>query len=122
MADTDHDKWVAAAQAKIAVLEANNNWVEVLKSSAKGKIIPGIWVFCRKRMPDGEIKKYKACFCCRGDLLDDESNTFAPVVHWPTVRVLLILALIFGWETCSIDFDSAFVQALLKDPVWIHVP
>jgi hypothetical protein len=122
MADPDRDKWITAARAEIAVLEANNTWIEVLKSSAKGKIIPGTWVFRRKRTPDGEIKKYKARFCCRGDLLDDESNTFAPVVHWPTVRVLLILALIFGWETCSIDFDSAFVQASLKDPVWIHVP
>jgi hypothetical protein len=30
--------------------------------------------------------------------------------------------MLMGWKTCSIDFDSAFVQASLKDPVWIHVP
>jgi hypothetical protein len=116
------DKWVAAARAEIAVLEANNTWKEVTKASARGKIIPGTWVFRRKRTPDGAIKKYKARFCCRGDLLDDEQNTFAPVVHWPTVQILLTLAMIFGWITCSIDFDSAFVQAKLKDPVWVHVP
>jgi hypothetical protein len=123
MSDVMHrDKWVAAARAEIAVLEANNTWKEVTKSSANGKIIPGTWVFRRKRTPDGEVKKYKARFCCRGDLMDDEQSTYAPVVHWPTVRVLLTLAMIFGWITCSIDFDSAFVQAELKDPVWIHVP
>ena len=123
MADTDHqDKWIAAARAEIAVLEANHTWVKVAKSSAKSKIVPGTWVFCRKRTPDGEIKKYKARFCCRGDLMETEENTYAPVVHWPTVRIVLTLGMLFGWVTCSIDFDSAFVQAQLKDPVWIHVP
>jgi hypothetical protein len=54
-------------------------------------------------------------------LLDDEQNTYAPVVHWPIIWILLTLAMIFGWITCSIDFDSAFIQAELKDPVWLHV-
>jgi hypothetical protein len=119
---THCDQWVAAACAEIAVLEANHTWIEVTKSSAQTKIIPCTWVFCRKRTPDGEIKKYKARFCCHGDLMEDKQNTYAPVVHWPTVRILITLAMIFGWVTCSIDFDSAFVQASLIDPVWIHVP
>jgi hypothetical protein len=35
---------------------------------------------------------------------------------------LLAFALTFGWTICSIDFASAFVQAKLKDQVWIHLP
>jgi hypothetical protein len=27
-----------------------------------------------------------------------------------------------SWETCSIDFSNAFVQANLKGPIWIHIP
>jgi hypothetical protein len=27
-----------------------------------------------------------------------------------------------SWETCSIDFLNAFVQAKLKEPIWIHLP
>jgi hypothetical protein len=54
--------------------------------------------------------------------MEEESNTHAPAVYWPTVHILLIIAMLFRWETYSIDFDSVFVQALLKDPVWIHVP
>jgi hypothetical protein len=30
--------------------------------------------------------------------------------------------MILNWKTCSIDFDSAFVQASLVDPVWVHLP
>jgi len=27
-----------------------------------------------------------------------------------------------GWYTCSIDFSNAFVQAVLEEPIWIHLP
>ena len=26
------------------------------------------------------------------------------------------------WGTCTIDFVNAFVQAVLEEPVWIHLP
>jgi hypothetical protein len=122
MADPDKEKWLEAARVEIEALESNRTWQEVPKSAAETKIIPGTWVFRRKRTPDGEIKKYKGRFCVRGDLIEGDFNTHAPVVAWPTVRVLLVLSMLMGWKTCSIDFDSAFVQASLNDPVWIHVP
>ncbi len=36
--------------------------------------------------------------------------------------MFLVLSLTLGWQTCFIDFSSAFVQANLTDPVWIHMP
>ena len=39
-----------------------------------------------------------------------------------TVRLFLVLSTLLGWYTCSIDFSNAFVQATLKDTVWIHLP
>jgi hypothetical protein len=47
---------------------------------------------------------------------------YAPVVAWATVWLFLILSLILEWETVSIDFASAFVQAPLTSPIWIHLP
>jgi hypothetical protein len=35
---------------------------------------------------------------------------------------MLILALNLNWYACSTDFASAFVQATLDHPVWIHLP
>ncbi|KAI2513164.1 hypothetical protein MHU86_1202 [Fragilaria crotonensis] len=75
-----------------------------------------------KRSPDGEVTKYKARYCVRGDLEEGEPETYAPVVAWSSVRLFLVLSLTLGWQTCSIDFSSAFVQANLTDPVWIHMP
>ena len=123
MADTDNvERWMEAARKEIASLEKNGTWLEVNASEAKSRILPGTWVFKRKRTPDGEISKYKARYCVRGDLEEGEPETFAPVVAWGSVRLFLVLSLTLNWDTCSIDFSSAFVQARLKDPVWIHLP
>jgi hypothetical protein len=117
------EKWKDAALAEIRSLEKNDTWVIVDKTEAKGRILPGTWVFRRKRTPDGTVSKFKARYCVRGDLEDvTNQETFAPVVAWSTVRLFLALSLTLKWETCTIDFSSAFVQAPLNDPVWIHLP
>ena len=117
------EKWKDAALAEIQSLEKNGTWQVVNKSEARGRILPGTWVFRRKRTPDGTVSKFKARYCVRGDLEDvTDQETFAPVVAWSTVRLFLVLSLTLKWETCTIDFSSAFVQAPLKDPVWIHLP
>jgi hypothetical protein len=33
-----------------------------------------------------------------------------------------VLTMTLSWYTCSIDFSNAFVQAVLDEPVWIHLP
>jgi hypothetical protein len=114
--------WQKASNAEIVSLEKNGTWQEVPMSQAETRILPGTWVFRRKRTPDGAISKYKARYCVRGDLQETEVETFAPVVAWSTVRLFLVLSLTLEWETCTIDFSSAFVQAPLSDPVWIHLP
>jgi hypothetical protein len=50
----------------------------------------------KKRYPDGCVKKFKAQFCARGDRQTkgvDYFETWAPVVQWSTVRIVMILAI-----------------------------
>lgn len=126
MAITDErEQWLASATKEIEELERNETWRIVPFSDATSKIIPTMWVFRRKRTPDGEIKKYKGRFTVRGDLQEktaDDEDSYAPVAQWSSIRVMLVMSLILGWSTCSIDFANAFVQAYLKKPIWIHLP
>jgi hypothetical protein len=115
-------KWMEAAQIEISALESKHCWEEVPATEATTKILPGTWVFRRKRSPDGEVKKYKGRYCCRGDLEETNDETFAPVVAWSTARFFLVLSISLGWHTCSVDFSNAFVQATLNKKVWIHLP
>lgn len=123
MRASDSHEFKQAASKEIADLVKQGTWKIVRKADAKGKILPGIWVFRRKRNPGtGAITKYKGRYTVRGDLQEGIFDTFAPVVQWSTIRMLMAISLKYGYHTRSIDFSSAFVQAKLDKPVWIHLP
>ena len=118
MNDADNNEWRKAALKEIQALEEKGTWreVDINDVLSSETILPGTWVFRRKRTPDGTIKKFKGRYCVRGDLQVGTFETFAPVIAFSTVRLFLILSLKFEWCTCSIDFSNAFVQAELKNP------
>ena len=123
MADTENlDKWNEAASKEITQLEDKGCWEECLKSEATSPIIPCTWVFRVKRNPAGEIVKFKGRICLRGDLMDDDQESFAPVCQWSTVRYLLVVALIRNYVTVCIDWNNAFIQAVLATPIYMTVP
>ena len=65
MGDRDNvEKWMKAANHEIQSLQNNGTWKEVPITDAKTRILPGTWVFRRKRTPDDIISKYKAPRYC----------------------------------------------------------
>ena len=89
------------------------------------KTIMALWPFKRKRFPDGTLNKHKARLCKHGGQQtwgQDYWDTYAPVVTWASVRLLLIVAKIHGLQSKSIDFVLAFPQADLDVPVYMELP
>ena len=43
-------------------------------------------------------------------------NTYAPVVQWSMIRILIIMTWIIGLEIEAIEFSNAFAQDDLKTP------
>ena len=71
------------------------------------------------------VKKLKARICVRGDQQVkglDVFDTFAPVVQWSVVRLVLTLSIALGLETIQVDYANAFVQAKLDKPVYVRCP
>jgi len=126
MRSDDRAEWLVSADAEIRKLEAQDTWVEDLKSNATNPIIPGMWTLRYKRTPDGTLKKRKSRYVLRGDLMSnfEGRDNFAPVASWTTVRSFLVLSAVTHRVTCTIDFSNAFVQSPLPkdDPVWMHPP
>ena len=128
--DAMHDyaklnEWLDAALKEITQLESKDCWVECLKQEAYdsgNKVIPSTWVFRYKRSPAGDILKCKARICLRGDLMTDDSESYAPVVSWSTVRFFLVISIMIGWTTVSVDWANAFIQAKLKVPMYMQTP
>ena len=86
------DHFWAAMDKEIASLEGKGTWHIVQRSSMPShlKAVPGTWVQRIKRLPDGQLNKFKSRWCCRGDLQSYEGTAYSPLVGWPTVRAGLL--------------------------------
>jgi hypothetical protein len=83
------------------------------------KVIPTTFALRIKRFPSGLVRKLKSRLCIRGDLEVENVHywdTYAPVVSWNTVRLLLILSAQLGLETLQVDYTAAFVHAEVQKP------
>ena len=52
----------------------------------------------------------------------DYGDKYAPVVAWSTVRTMMRISLKENWKSRQVDFANAFVQADLKEDVYITMP
>ena len=125
--EDDWEQFYEAAQTEIKTLQDIGTWEEVdIKNVPKGtNILPGTWVFKRKRYPDGKLRKHKARYCVRGDKQVagvDYFETYAPVTSWSTVRLMFTLTIVCKLESVQVDYTNAFAQANLKEDVYITVP
>jgi hypothetical protein len=88
-------------------------------------VLPSTWAFKIKRYPDGRVKKFKARFCARGDRQQegiDYFETWAPVVQWLTVRVVMIIAAILDFTSVQCDITAAFIHGHVSEPIYVHQP
>jgi histone deacetylase 1/2 len=121
------DEFLAAMGKEIAELEAHGTWKIVRKESMPdgANLLPSTWALKIKRYPDGRMRKNKARFCVRGDKQIagvDYFESYAPVASWSTVRMVMNLAIQRNWATRQVDFSNAFVQAELKEEVYVELP
>ena len=118
------DEYITAMKLEVDTLVAQRTWDPVPRTKAMN-VLKGTWAFKLKRLPDGTAYRYKARFCARGDLQKegvDFFETYAPVVQWSTIRLLLTTVLTEGWVTRQVDYTNAFVQAELKEEVYMEYP
>ena len=88
-------------------------------------VVSSVWAFKRKRYPDGCLRKLKARICARGfEQIEgvDYFETYAPVVQWMTVRLVLIMTILLNLENKQIDYTAAFLQAPLDHDVYVDMP
>ena len=97
-------------------------WKIIPKSSLPtlAHIIRLIWSFKIKRNPFGDLIKHKAHLCVNGDMKQEGigfNNTFAYAVNWSTVRSIIMIAEIAGWESIKIDHVIVFSQVPIDSDV-----
>ena len=120
----DKDKWLESMHEEIHSLEKR----EVLKLSypPEGKeAIDCKWVFKAKRNEKNEISRYKTRLVAKGFSQiegEDYWETFSPTVSIKSIKWLLALAAQHDLEIKQIDFDTAFLNADLKEEIYMKIP
>jgi hypothetical protein len=124
----DAQEFKRAMLTEVNAHTSKGHWELWTKSEvpADQTVLPAVWAFKRKRRIDTrEVYKYKARINAHGGKQTHGVNyweTYSPVVNWFSIRLCLILALIFKWNTRQIDFVLAFPQADVECDIFIELP
>ena len=113
-----------AMRIELDTLKDFNSW-DVVDITEDMNILSSVWAFKVKRFPDGLFRKLKARFCVRGFEQKygiDYFETFAPVVKWTTVRLLLTLSLQLNLSTRQVDYTAAFLHAPVDTDIYVQPP
>ncbi len=120
------DEFWKAAMKEYRKLEGMDTW-EIVDQPSRAKILDIIWAFKIKQFPDGLIKGFRGRICAQGDQQEEGVyffKTYAPVVQWTTIRLLLILEVLLGLKSKQGDVTAAFLHALLgpNDRIYCEMP
>ena len=90
-------------------------------------VIWSTWDFKLKLYTDVLINNLKASLCDRGDMHlkgIDLFETYAPVVQWKNVLLMLILEVLMGLKSKQGDVTAAFLHANLgkEEKVFVEMP
>ena len=126
MQQPDKKEFIKAMVTEAEAHRAKKHWSVIPKSEMKpgSETIMAIWSFKRKRRPDGTLIKHKARICAHGGMQRwgvSFWETYAPVVDWISIRIMLIIAIVHRLDSRSIDFVLAFPQADIDETVPIYM-
>ncbi|KAG8496312.1 hypothetical protein CXB51_009046 [Gossypium anomalum] len=102
----------------------NNTW-DLVPLPANRRVVGCKWVFKLKRHSDGTIARYKGRLVVKCYLQEagiDFHETFSPVVKPTIIRVVLALAVKFGWQLRQVDINNAFLNGNLSEEIYMVQP
>lgn len=120
----DADEWKEAISRELEALNGNGTW-EVTRRPERRSPIDSKWVFKVEPARLGQKKRFKARLCARGFRQlpgIDFRETFAPVVRYDTVRVMMAVAAHEDLEIVQIDVENAFLNGDLEETIYMRIP
>jgi hypothetical protein len=128
MRQHDKEDFIKAAIDEVKSHQENGHWKAIPKGEVPEgiKVLDAVWSMKRKRrLMTGEIYKWKARLNIHGGQQEYGVNyweTYAPVVTWAAIRLVLVLSMMYEWETVQIDFVLAYPQADVECDLYMKIP
>lgn len=118
-------EWQMAIDEEIAVMEENNTWKAVDQLPENHKAVSSKIVFKKKLDSQGRVEKCKARLSARRYTQRpgiDYKETFAPLIKFESIRILLALAAKEDWEIAQFDIKTAFLNGNLDEEIYMELP
>jgi len=118
------NEWIKAMEAEFASLMLNETW-DVVPRPIGRPVIGSKWVFKTKKKVDGTIDRYKARFVAKGYSQIhglDYDETFSPVISFPSLRLILALALKYGLILEHMDVATAYLNGEVDSELYVEQP
>jgi hypothetical protein len=121
---SDWPSWDKAISSEWKSLHENQTFTLTTLPTGR-KALDNKFVFSRKYNKDGSLNKYKARLVIKGYSQTqgiDYEETFAPVVKFTTLRLILAMAAEKDWELDHLDFVTAFLNGDLEEEIYMKQP
>ena len=121
-------KWLDGEREELAEIESKEVWKEVPEEEPKRRGLrthTAKWVYKLKRAVDHTIERYKCRLTLRGFnqvFGVDYFDVFAAVAQLKSFRLLLALAVVFGWKATQFDIKCAFLSGDLQEDLYMEHP
>ena len=117
-------EWADAIKRELAAHEENGTWSFVELPTGR-KAIGYKYVFRVKLNPDGSVERYKCRLTAQGFAQRagiDFSETYAPVLNYHTLRLILAIVAAEDYELHQMDVETAFLNAKVEEDLYMRVP
>ena len=123
----DREKWRAAMRAEQNSLQEMKaiRPATLAERQSHPQTIGSKWVFKTKRDANNVVTRFKCRLVAQGYTQRagrDYDETYAPVISYPSVRVLLAIAVQFDLDIGIYDVETAFLHAPLDRVQFIRAP
>jgi hypothetical protein len=117
------DKWLNAIRKEATTIVENSTFILDDMPTPGEQVIPLKTVFKTKINADGSVNKLKARIVARGDLqkLKPGEDTWSPTASIRLLKAFVACAAQEGKEIKQIDFIAAFLQAKVRERVFVKI-
>ena len=116
------DIWLASMNKEKDSLD-DLKFGEIVDRPTNRVVMKCRWVYAFKEDENGKVTVYKSRVVIRGDMAIrgiDFFDTYSPVVKMETIRIALALIVMNKLKPLQVDVNTAYLQAELKDEVYME--
>lgn len=116
--------WRTATEAEYNAIVTNGTW-ELVRLPVGRKPVTCKWIWKVKEDQNGNVARYKARLVARGFSQQygiDYTETFAPVVKFTTLRTMLAVATIKGYDIKQYDISNAYLNSTVTEEIYMEQP